>query len=92
VIDHTLLKPDARESEIVKLCTEAHSNKFAAVCVNGCYASLALETLRNLKLAEADHQERKYSEVKVRITCFLIKIYQLFTIICILDFFLLCFD
>jgi len=32
--DHTLLKPDATESEIVKLCQEAIEYKFASVCVN----------------------------------------------------------
>jgi deoxyribose-phosphate aldolase len=32
-IDHTLLKADASEKEIKKLCLEAKENEFAAVCV-----------------------------------------------------------
>lgn len=34
LIDHTLLKPDATESDIKKLCDEAAGYKFASVCVN----------------------------------------------------------
>ena len=32
--DHTLLKPDASESDIIKLCSEAAEYGFASVCVN----------------------------------------------------------
>ncbi|MCC6538686.1 MAG: deoxyribose-phosphate aldolase [Bryobacterales bacterium] len=34
LIDHTLLKPEATETEIVKLCGEARQYGFASVCVN----------------------------------------------------------
>jgi deoxyribose-phosphate aldolase len=34
LIDHTLLKPEARREEIVKLCEEARKHRFASVCVN----------------------------------------------------------
>ena len=34
LIDHTLLKPDATESEIKRLCEEATQYHFASVCVN----------------------------------------------------------
>lgn len=33
-IDHTLLKPEATEAQVVSLCHEAVRNGFAAVCVN----------------------------------------------------------
>jgi deoxyribose-phosphate aldolase len=36
-IDHTLLKPNATEKEIEKLCHEARQYKFASVCVNTSY-------------------------------------------------------
>ena len=39
-IDHTLLKADATEDKIAKLCEEARENKFASVCVNSCWVSL----------------------------------------------------
>lgn len=34
LIDHTLLKPDATEKEIRRLCEEAAQYRFASVCVN----------------------------------------------------------
>src|ERR1700736_1111956 len=34
LIDHTLLKPDATETEIKRLCEEAAQYHFASVCVN----------------------------------------------------------
>lgn len=34
-IDHTLLKPGVTAKDIEQLCTEAISNRFASVCVNG---------------------------------------------------------
>jgi deoxyribose-phosphate aldolase len=44
-IEHTLLKPDATEEQIIKLCSEAKQYRFAAVCVNSCHAALATEEL-----------------------------------------------
>lgn len=44
--DHTLLKPEAEEKDIRKLCAEAKEYDFASVCVNTCYARLAAEELR----------------------------------------------
>lgn len=44
-IDHTLLKADASEEQIVKLCAEAREYKFASVCVNPGYVSLASKEL-----------------------------------------------
>ncbi len=35
--DHTLLKPDATDIQILKLVTEAVTYDLAAVCVNGCH-------------------------------------------------------
>lgn len=40
-IDHTILKPDAKESDIIKLCREALEYKFASVCVNASNVKLA---------------------------------------------------
>jgi deoxyribose-phosphate aldolase len=34
VIDHTILKPDARREEVLRLCQEAVEHRFASVCVN----------------------------------------------------------
>lgn len=52
-IDHTLLKPTARPSDIIHLCGEAKTNGLYAVCVNSCYVSLAKKELEEseVKLA-----------------------------------------
>lgn len=44
-IDHTNLKPQATENDIIKLCEEAKENSFASVCVNPCDVPLAKELL-----------------------------------------------
>lgn len=43
--DHTLLKPDATEADMIKVCREAMEYDFASVCVNGCYVPLVCKTL-----------------------------------------------
>lgn len=52
-IDHTNLKPNATITEINKLCNEAITYLFKAVCVNGCHVPLAKELLNgsDIKLA-----------------------------------------
>jgi len=45
MIDHTLLKPDATEKDIVKLCHEAKQHQFATVCVNPAYICTAAKLL-----------------------------------------------
>lgn len=44
-IDHTLLRPDALQTDIERLCEEALQHQFAAVCVNGCWVELARDRL-----------------------------------------------
>ncbi|HEX8289315.1 MAG TPA: deoxyribose-phosphate aldolase [Pyrinomonadaceae bacterium] len=46
LIDHTLLKPEAAESDIKKLCNEAIQFGFASVCVNPSWVKKAAEFLR----------------------------------------------
>ena len=45
-IDHTLLKPDAKASEIAQLCAEAREQGFATVCVNSGRVPQAATLLR----------------------------------------------
>ncbi|MDD7549550.1 MAG: deoxyribose-phosphate aldolase [Bacilli bacterium] len=45
LIDHTNLKQDALEADIIKLCDEAKEHHFASVCVNPNYVSLCKERL-----------------------------------------------
>jgi deoxyribose-phosphate aldolase len=45
-IDHTLLKPEASQEHIVRLCEEAAHFGFAAVCVNPWWIGLAASALR----------------------------------------------
>lgn len=44
-IDHTLLKMDATETDILKICTEAKAHQFFSVCVNSCYVPLVAKEL-----------------------------------------------
>jgi deoxyribose-phosphate aldolase len=46
LIDHTLLKPEASESDIRQLCKEAAEFGFASVCVNPGWVKSAVEFLR----------------------------------------------
>ncbi|HVK61713.1 MAG TPA: deoxyribose-phosphate aldolase [Bdellovibrionales bacterium] len=44
-IDHTLLKPEATEADVRKLCEEARLHSFKAVCVNPIYVAKTREWL-----------------------------------------------
>jgi deoxyribose-phosphate aldolase len=44
-IDHTILKPDATEDDIKKLCGEAREFKFASVCISPSYVPLSAQEL-----------------------------------------------
>ena len=52
-IDHTLLRPDATPEHIDRLCDEAVHYRFAAVCVQPCYAARAVKRLEHQKLPVA---------------------------------------
>ena len=51
LIDHTLLKPDADRAAMDKLCEEAISHGFKAVCVNSGWVGYVAEKLRGTKIA-----------------------------------------
>jgi deoxyribose-phosphate aldolase len=46
LIDHTLLKAEATQEEIIKLCAEAREYGFASVCVNAVWVKVAAEKLK----------------------------------------------
>lgn len=45
-IDHTLLRPDATDKDVLRLCDEAVEYGFASACVASCWAGLASGRLR----------------------------------------------
>ncbi|MBL7025605.1 MAG: deoxyribose-phosphate aldolase [Candidatus Marinimicrobia bacterium] len=49
-IDHTILKPDATEDDIKKLCAEADEFQFATVCISPSYVPLAAKLLEHSKV------------------------------------------
>jgi deoxyribose-phosphate aldolase len=51
LIDHTLLKPDASQDEIARLCYEARKFRFASVCVNPAYVKLCSQLLKDSDVA-----------------------------------------
>ena len=44
--DHTILKADATEAQVAKICDEAMENNFASVCVNQYYTKFVAEKLK----------------------------------------------
>ena len=46
LIDHTILRPDATEDEVRKVCAEARKYVFASVCVNPYWVPLVARELR----------------------------------------------
>lgn len=51
LIDHTLLKADAKKEAIVTLCEEAKQHHFASVCVNPAWVSEAAKLLQGTDVA-----------------------------------------
>ncbi len=47
LIDHTILKPDAKKEQIIQLCKEANDYSFASVCVNPFWVKLCAKELEN---------------------------------------------
>lgn len=45
-IDHTLLKPESTQADIIQLCKEAKQYQFATVCVNPFWVKTAAEELK----------------------------------------------
>ncbi|CAM3756570.1 deoxyribose-phosphate aldolase [Mesobacillus zeae] len=52
MIDHTLLKANATEDEIIKLAQEAKEHSFASVCVNPTWVKTAAEILKDAEGVE----------------------------------------
>jgi deoxyribose-phosphate aldolase len=52
-VDHTLLKPNSTEAEVVRLCEEASRYHFAAVCILPCYVRRAARELRGVDVKVA---------------------------------------
>lgn len=46
-IDHTLLKPESTEAEIIKICDEAKEYNFATVCINPYWVPVAAKELQD---------------------------------------------
>ncbi len=50
LIDHTLLRPEVGESQIIRLCEEAAHYKFATVCVNPVWVRRAVSLLKDTQV------------------------------------------
>jgi deoxyribose-phosphate aldolase len=50
LIDHTLLKPEATQQEVERLCAEAAEFRFATVCVNPTWVALCSRRLRDSRV------------------------------------------
>lgn len=76
MIDHTLLRADATQSEMAKLTEEAKQYQFASVCVNPGWVAYAAEQLQGSGvdictvigfLWEHLHRRQKLSKRKMRL-------------------------
>ena len=47
LIDHTLLKPEIKKEDIIKLCEEAKEFGFASICVNPTWVAKSAEILKD---------------------------------------------
>jgi deoxyribose-phosphate aldolase len=68
-IDSTLLRPDALDHEIIKLCTEAKKYGFQAVCVQPCWVSLAAELLQESSIKTATVIGFPFGANKLAVKC-----------------------
>lgn len=50
LFDHTILKADAKESAVVKICNEAKEHDFMSVCVNSYYTAFVAEQLKGTEV------------------------------------------
>jgi len=50
-LDHTLLRPDCTEAQIIQLCQEARTHGFASACVPPCYVPVAARELSGAGVA-----------------------------------------
>ena len=62
MIDHTILKPEATEKEVLKLCKEAVEYNFASVCINPS-DSPALHS-EQLRFPNQTHKEQLLQKLK----------------------------
>jgi deoxyribose-phosphate aldolase len=51
MIDHTILKADATEADVLRIIEEAKKYNFFSVCINPCWVSLAKEELAGTDVA-----------------------------------------
>lgn len=49
-IDHTLLKPESTQEQVIQLCKEAAEYEFASVCINPSYVATAAAQLKDSKV------------------------------------------
>jgi len=50
LIDHTLLRPDATKTEVLRLCEEAARHGFGAVFIHPCFLDIAVSAVAGTKI------------------------------------------
>lgn len=68
-IDHTVLKPTTTQADIIKLCTEALENNFAAVCVPPLFVKMSKKMVANstVKVATVIGFPFGYSAIEAKV-------------------------
>jgi deoxyribose-phosphate aldolase len=67
LIDHTLLKPQATQSDIESLCHEALKFRFASVCLNPVYVPVAAAILNSLGTSRQSSAPNVLSQPAVKV-------------------------
>ena len=50
LFDHTILKADAKEAAVIKICNEAKEHGFMSVCINSYYTAFVAEQLKETEV------------------------------------------
>jgi deoxyribose-phosphate aldolase len=68
--DHTILKADATEAQVAKICEEALANDFASVCVNQYYTAFVAEKLKGSDVKVCTVVGFPLGMMSTRVKCF----------------------
>jgi deoxyribose-phosphate aldolase len=68
--DHTILKADATEAQVLKICEEALANDFASVCVNQYYTAFVAEQLKGSEVKVCTVVGFPLGMMSTRVKCF----------------------
>jgi hypothetical protein len=64
LIDHTVLRPDATKSEVLRLCQEAREFGFVVIFVPPCYIDEAVEAVVGTRIRVAFQSDSRWEAIR----------------------------